>query len=173
MALTTDAPVPDEVVQEIVGDGRLRRRPRRGRLGGGPGIESPGMRAVVITRHGGPEVLEVQELPDPKVGPGDVRVAVRASGINFADTLARAGTYPDAPRPPCVVGYEVAGEVESVGEGVEGFEPATASSRARASTATPSSSRSPRTRSIRCRRTSASSRAPRSRSTTRPPTRRS
>ena len=81
------------------------------------------MRAVVITRHGGPEVLEVRELPDPKVGPGDVRIAVRASGINFADTLARAGTYPDAPRPPCVVGYEVAGEVESVGEGVEGFEP--------------------------------------------------
>ena len=68
-------------------------------------------------------MLEVRELPDPKVGPGDVRIAVRASGINFADTLARAGTYPDAPRPPCVVGYEVAGEVESVGEGVEGFEP--------------------------------------------------
>jgi synaptic vesicle membrane protein VAT-1 len=81
------------------------------------------MRAVVITRHGGPEVLEVRELPDPPVGPGEVRIAVKASGINFADTLARAGTYPDAPRPPCVVGYEVAGEVESVGEGVEGFEP--------------------------------------------------
>jgi synaptic vesicle membrane protein VAT-1 len=81
------------------------------------------MRAVVITRHGGPEVLEVRELPDPSVGPGEVRIAVRASGINFADTLARAGTYPAAPRPPCVLGYEVAGEVESVGEGVEGFEP--------------------------------------------------
>jgi synaptic vesicle membrane protein VAT-1 len=81
------------------------------------------MRAVVITRHGGPEVLEVRELPDPPVGPGEVRIAVKASGINFADTLARAGTYPDAPRPPCVVGYEVAGEIESVGEGVEGFEP--------------------------------------------------
>jgi NADPH:quinone reductase-like Zn-dependent oxidoreductase len=79
------------------------------------------MRAVVITRHGGPEVLQVQERPDPPVGPGEVRVAVRASGINFADTLARAGTYPDAPKPPSVVGYEVAGEVESVGEGVDGF----------------------------------------------------
>ena len=79
------------------------------------------MRAVVITRHGGPEVLEVQERPDPPVGPGQVRVAVRAAGINFADLLARSGVYPDAPRPPCVVGYEVAGEVESVGEGVEGF----------------------------------------------------
>jgi NADPH:quinone reductase-like Zn-dependent oxidoreductase len=79
------------------------------------------MRAVVITRHGGPDVLKVEERPDPPVGPGDVRIAVKATGINFADTLARAGTYPDAPRPPCVVGYEVAGEVESVGEGVEEF----------------------------------------------------
>jgi NADPH:quinone reductase-like Zn-dependent oxidoreductase len=81
------------------------------------------MRAVVITRHGGPEVLKVEERPDPEVGPGEVRIAVRASGINFADTLARAGTYPDAPRPPCVVGYEVAGAVDSVGEGVERFAP--------------------------------------------------
>ena len=77
------------------------------------------MRAVVITRYGPPEVLRVEERPDPAVGPGEVRIAVRASGINFADTMARAGTYPDAPRPPCVVGYEVAGEVESVGEGVD------------------------------------------------------
>jgi NADPH:quinone reductase-like Zn-dependent oxidoreductase len=76
------------------------------------------VRAVVITRHGQPEVLEVQERPDPPVGPGEVRIAVKAAGINFADTLARIGLYPDAPKPPCVVGYEVAGEVESVGEGV-------------------------------------------------------
>jgi NADPH:quinone reductase-like Zn-dependent oxidoreductase len=76
------------------------------------------MRAVVITRHGGPEVLQVQERPDPPVGRGEVRIAVRAAGINFADTLARTGLYPDAPKVPCVVGYEVAGEVESVGEGV-------------------------------------------------------
>jgi synaptic vesicle membrane protein VAT-1 len=79
------------------------------------------MRAVVITRHGGPEVLEVRDVPEPPVRPGEVRITVRASGINFADTLARAGTYPDAPSPPSVVGYEVAGEVESVGKGVEGF----------------------------------------------------
>ena len=79
------------------------------------------MRAVVIPRHGGPEVLEVQERPDPPVGPGQVRIAVKASGINYADLLARAGAYPDAPAPPCVVGYEVAGDVESVGEGVEEF----------------------------------------------------
>jgi NADPH:quinone reductase-like Zn-dependent oxidoreductase len=79
------------------------------------------MRAVVITEHGEPDVLEVQERPDPPVGPGEVRIAVRATGINFADLLARTGMYPDAPKPPCVVGYEVAGTIESVGEGVEGL----------------------------------------------------
>ncbi len=77
------------------------------------------MRAVVLTEHGGPEVLQVQERPDPAVGSGEVRIAVKASGINFADTMARVGLYPEAPKPPCVLGYEVAGEVESVGAGVE------------------------------------------------------
>jgi len=80
------------------------------------------MRAVVLTGTGGPEVLQVQERPDPAVGPGQIRIAVRAAGINFADTMARVGLYPDAPKPPCVLGYEVAGEVESVGEGVDDFE---------------------------------------------------
>lgn len=77
------------------------------------------MRAVVLTGHGGPEVLQVQERPDPPVGPGEVRIAVKAAGINFADTMARVGLYPEAPKPPCVLGYEVAGEVESVGTGVD------------------------------------------------------
>jgi NADPH:quinone reductase-like Zn-dependent oxidoreductase len=81
------------------------------------------MRAVVITEHGGPEVLKVQERPDPPVGHGEVRIAVKAAGINFADTLARTGLYPDSPKVPCVVGYEVAGEVESVGDGVESVRP--------------------------------------------------
>jgi NADPH:quinone reductase-like Zn-dependent oxidoreductase len=77
------------------------------------------MRAVVLTGHGGPEVLQVQERPDPAVGPGEVRIDVKAAGINFADTMARVGLYPEAPTPPCVLGYEVAGEVESVGTGVD------------------------------------------------------
>jgi NADPH:quinone reductase-like Zn-dependent oxidoreductase len=81
------------------------------------------MRTVVVTGHGGPEVLQVQERPDPAVGPGEVRIAVKAAGINFADTMARVGIYPDAPKPPCVLGYEVAGEVESVGEGVDEAKP--------------------------------------------------
>jgi NADPH:quinone reductase-like Zn-dependent oxidoreductase len=76
------------------------------------------MKALVQTANGGPEVLRVQERPDPPVGAGEVRIAVKAAGINFADTMARVGLYPDAPKPPCVMGYEVAGIVESVGEGV-------------------------------------------------------
>jgi NADPH:quinone reductase-like Zn-dependent oxidoreductase len=76
------------------------------------------VKAVVLTGTGGYDVLQVQERPDPPVGAGEVRIAVKAAGVNFADTMARVGLYPDAPKPPCVLGYEVAGEVESVGEGV-------------------------------------------------------
>jgi NADPH:quinone reductase-like Zn-dependent oxidoreductase len=81
------------------------------------------MRAVVITKHGGPGVLEVQERPDPELGPGQVRIQVAAAGINFADVMARMGLYADAPKTPCVVGYEVAGTVLEVGEGVAGLTP--------------------------------------------------
>jgi NADPH:quinone reductase-like Zn-dependent oxidoreductase len=71
------------------------------------------MRALVITEHGPPEVLRIQERNDPQPMPGEVLVKVRAAGINFADLMARAGLYPDAPKPPCVVGYEFAGELET------------------------------------------------------------
>ncbi|HEY1833359.1 MAG TPA: zinc-binding dehydrogenase [Solirubrobacteraceae bacterium] len=80
------------------------------------------MKAVVITKHGGPGALEVQELPDPELGPGEVRIEVAASGINFADVMARMGLYQDAPKTPCVVGYEVAGTVLELGERVQGIE---------------------------------------------------
>jgi NADPH:quinone reductase-like Zn-dependent oxidoreductase len=79
------------------------------------------MRAIVIPRHGGPEVLRLQERPDPVPGPGEVLIDVKASGINFADLMARMGLYPDAPPPPCVVGYEVAGLVAALGPGVTGW----------------------------------------------------
>lgn len=79
------------------------------------------MRAVVLTGTGGPEVLKVQEVPDPPVGTGQVRIAVKAAGINFAETLARVGLYPDAPKPPSILGYEVAGEIETVGAGVDSY----------------------------------------------------
>ena len=77
------------------------------------------MRAVVITKAGGPEVLKVEERPDPKVGPGQVKITVAAAGVNFADTMARAGLYEDAPPLPAIVGYEVAGTVLDIGEGLD------------------------------------------------------
>jgi NADPH:quinone reductase-like Zn-dependent oxidoreductase len=77
------------------------------------------MRAVVITKHGGPAVLQVQEQADPSLGAGQVRIDVSAAGVNFADVMARMGLYPDAPKTPCVVGYEVAGTILELGEGVE------------------------------------------------------
>jgi NADPH:quinone reductase-like Zn-dependent oxidoreductase len=78
------------------------------------------MRAVWIMRIGGPEALAVRETPDPEVGPGQVRVRVHAAGLNFAEVMARQGLYPDAPKPPCVVGYEVAGVVDALGPGATG-----------------------------------------------------
>src|SRR4051795_3211414 len=79
------------------------------------------MRAVPIERTGDPDVLAVRDWPEPELGPGRLRVRVHAAGINFADLMARQGLYPDAPKLPFVPGYEFAGEVEEVGEGVEGF----------------------------------------------------
>src|SRR5687767_4881025 len=76
------------------------------------------MRRVWITKAGPPEVLKVREEPDPSPGSGDVRIRVKAAGINFADLMARVGLYPDAPKLPCVVGYEVSGTIDAIGEGV-------------------------------------------------------
>jgi NADPH:quinone reductase-like Zn-dependent oxidoreductase len=77
------------------------------------------MRAVEIPKYGPPEVLRVVERPDPVAGPGEVLIDVAASGVNFADTMARVGLYDDAPKPPMVVGYEVAGTIAAVGEGID------------------------------------------------------
>ena len=60
----------------------------------------------------------MREAPDPVPGEGELRIRVRAAGINFADILARIGLYPDAPKPPVVVGYEVAGVIDAAGKGV-------------------------------------------------------
>src|SRR3982074_910933 len=77
------------------------------------------MRQIVTTRNGSLEVLKVQEGPDPSPGPGEVLIRVKAAGLNFADILARQGLYPDGPPKPCVMGYEVSGVVEAVGEAVD------------------------------------------------------
>jgi NADPH:quinone reductase-like Zn-dependent oxidoreductase len=76
------------------------------------------LKQLVIPRYGPPEVLEVREAPDPEPRPGTVRIRVKAAGVNFSDLLARQGLYPDAPKPPCTVGYEVAGVVEGTGDRV-------------------------------------------------------
>ena len=77
------------------------------------------MRQVWITRAGGPEVREVRETREPTPVALEVLIKVHAAGINFADLMARMGLYPDAPKLPGVVGDQVAGEVTSVGPGVE------------------------------------------------------
>ncbi|RMH43700.1 MAG: alcohol dehydrogenase [Deltaproteobacteria bacterium] len=81
------------------------------------------MRQIWIPTIGGPDVLELRDAHDPDPGPGEVRVRVRAAGVNFADILARMGLYPDAPKLPAVVGYEVAGVVDAVGSGVDDVAP--------------------------------------------------
>lgn len=79
------------------------------------------MRAIQIGRTGGPEVLQLVDLPVPRPGPGQVLVRVHAAGINFIDTYVREGRYPATL--PLVPGQEAAGTVEALGAGVEGFAP--------------------------------------------------
>lgn len=80
------------------------------------------MRVVRIREPGGPEVLEVADRPDPPLHPGQVRVRVRAAGVNRADLLQRMGFYPAPPgAPPDVPGLEYAGEIAEVGEGAARF----------------------------------------------------
>jgi NADPH:quinone reductase-like Zn-dependent oxidoreductase len=81
------------------------------------------MKAIVIEKHGSPEVLRLTEMPDPEPQAGEVRVLVKAVGINFADLFARLGFYPDAPQPPFIPGLEASGVVEKLGPEVTGLAP--------------------------------------------------
>jgi len=74
---------------------------------------------VVVSRIGGPEVLEVSTEPLPDPAPGEARVRVLAAGVSFGDVLARVGALPDAPKPPFTPGFDVTGIVEELGAGVE------------------------------------------------------
>ena len=76
------------------------------------------MRQIVTTSTGDIDVLKVQQKPDPTPKDDQVIIRVRAAGLNFADILSRQGLYPDSPRKPCVMGYEVSGVVEAIGKNV-------------------------------------------------------
>jgi len=76
------------------------------------------MKQVMIVGKGGPEKLQVRETDLPLPRPGQMRIRVQAAGVNFADVMMRLGLYPDAPKLPAVPGYEVAGVVDLIGDGV-------------------------------------------------------
>jgi len=79
------------------------------------------MRAIRVHQFGGPEVLKLEEIPDPKPGPGEVVVRVRAAGVNPVDAYMHTGTYARKPPLPYTPGFDGAGEIESVGDDVKGF----------------------------------------------------
>jgi NADPH2:quinone reductase len=79
------------------------------------------MKAIVITRLGGPEVLEVRDVPEPVGGAGQVLVRVQAGGLNFADIMTAQGGYPGTPKPPLVAGREFAGVEDATGRRVMGY----------------------------------------------------
>ena len=85
-----------------------------------PGYNLP-MQQIWIQKAGPPEVLKIQDAPEPIHRTGEVRIRVEMAGVNFADVLGRLGIYPDAPKFPYVPGYEVSGKIDLVGQGVPNF----------------------------------------------------
>jgi NADPH:quinone reductase len=79
------------------------------------------MKAIVITRLGGPEVLELRDVPAPAAEAGRVLVQVQAGGVNFADLMTSQGGYPGTPKPPLIAGREFAGIEEGSGRRVMGY----------------------------------------------------
>jgi NADPH2:quinone reductase len=79
------------------------------------------MQAIVVRQHGGPEVLKLENLPDPTAGPGQLIVRLRATGVNPVDVYIRTGAYARKPPLPFIPGSDAAGEIESIGPGVTGF----------------------------------------------------
>ena len=79
------------------------------------------MKATVVSRYGGPEVLEVRDVPEPVPGSGQELVRVEAGGLNFADVMTAAGGYPGTPKPPLMAGREFSGVRASDGQRVMGY----------------------------------------------------
>jgi NADPH:quinone reductase len=87
-------------------------------------MREPRNRVVQVRRFGSPDGLEVVDAPLPTAGPGEVRVRVLASSVQYTDVLIRRHLYPQtaARRPPFVLGYDVVGEIDQLGDGVRGFQ---------------------------------------------------
>jgi NADPH:quinone reductase len=87
-------------------------------------MKEPRNRVVQVGRFGGPGGLEVVDAPLPTAGRGEVRVRVLASGLEYTDVLIRRHLYPQTMRrrPPFVMGYDVIGEIDQLGDGVSGFQ---------------------------------------------------
>lgn len=81
------------------------------------------MKAIRVNQLGGPEVLKLEEVPDPNPGPGQVVVKIEAAGVNPVETYIRSGTYPRKPPLPFTPGTDGAGTIESLGAGVTRFKP--------------------------------------------------
>lgn len=79
------------------------------------------MRAVVLTGFGGLKTVKILKKPEPTVGEGEVLIRVKACGLNFQDLIVRQGAIDSPPKTPFILGFECAGEIEQVGEGVENF----------------------------------------------------
>jgi NADPH:quinone reductase-like Zn-dependent oxidoreductase len=79
------------------------------------------MKFIEASKFGGPEVLTVVEAPTPSPTEGTLLVEIKAAGVNYADIMARSGFYPQVPKAPFPVGFEIAGLVKGVGKGVQGF----------------------------------------------------
>ena len=79
------------------------------------------MQAIVCHELTGPAALRLEEVPEPRPGPGQVRLGVKACGVNFADSLITRGQYQKQPHPPFSPGFEVSGEVLELGDGVQGI----------------------------------------------------
>lgn len=77
------------------------------------------MKAIVLTQFGGYKGVKIQKKPEPAPQEGEVLIRVRAAGLNFQDLMVRLGAIDSPPKTPCIMGFECAGEVEAVGEGVE------------------------------------------------------
>src|SRR5204862_5564216 len=81
------------------------------------------MKAIRVSEFGGPEVLKLQDVPDPKPDSGQVLVRVKAAGINPVDTYIRSGTYARKPNLPYTPGTDAGGVVEAVGSNVKRLKP--------------------------------------------------